>query len=173
MKGENKMFKLYQLKPEGSDCTAPYGVKLNGEYTVESFIHDVLLDRREWGFIGIRDGHSTFGNPCCEYSNGEIKSSSMTEEFSKMKVVSATASGGWSRMDYLLVVEPMYGDFVLITDHFGIRHELVDGVANFTVYHALGGKPTAMFRTKAGAINECKYLERMLAEECEKWTKSE
>lgn len=99
------MFKLHQLRPEGGDCTAPYAVDLGGEYTVREFIRDVLLDKREWGYIGIDIGHnSIFGDPCCEYSHGGLKTS-LPAEFLTMKVVSAKASGGWSRMDYLLTTE--------------------------------------------------------------------
>lgn len=66
------MFRLHQIRPEGSDCTAPYDVELNGEYSVEQFIKDVLLVKREWGYIGIRDGKSIFGSPNCEYNHGTL-----------------------------------------------------------------------------------------------------
>ena len=98
------MFKLVQLKPEGSDCTAPYEVQLNGEYTVGEFINDVLKDVREWGYIGINNDRTVFGDPHCEYKYGKL-TSPMDEKFLNMRVTSARASGGWSRMDYILSVE--------------------------------------------------------------------
>lgn len=167
------MFKLVQLKPEGSDCTAPYEVQLNGEYTVEQFINDVILDKREWGRIGIDDGKSIFGDPVCEYKWGQIVST-MEEKFLKMRIVSAKASGGWSNMDYLLTVEPVNGEFVEITTHYGIRPEDVFGHTAFVVYRIGDEKNPenhiAGFRNKNAAINECKYLERLNAP---KWSKEQ
>ena len=59
-----RMFKLIQTGPEGSDCTAPYEVALNGEYTVEQFVKDVILDKRECGSI-YTVGHEKM----CSYQN--------------------------------------------------------------------------------------------------------
>ena len=157
------MFKLVQIRPEGSDCTAPYGVQLNGDYTVEQFINDVLLDEREFGYIGIYNGKSVFGDPRCEYRFGEIIST-MDEKFLNMRVTSATASGGWGRMDYILTVEVVDGKFIEITENYGIRPENIFGDKVFAVYkngEEDSRKFIAVFRNMAAAINECKYLERL------------
>ena len=157
------MFKLRQLRPEGGDCTAPYEVDLGGEYTVGDFIRDVLIDDREWGYIGIYNGKDIFGNPNCEYSHGELKTT-LPDDFLGMKIVNATASGGWSRMDYLLTVEPVDGVFIQITDHYGIRHENIYGDSIFVVYR-VGSinreKRISGFKNRSAAVHECRYLERL------------
>ena len=159
------MFKLTQLRPEGSDCTAPYGVELNGEYTVAEFITDVLKDEREWGYIGIDDGKAIFGNPCREYKGGKMLST-LPDDFLTMKVTRARASGGWSRMDYLLKVEALNGPLVTVTTHYGFRKEDIYGDYKFVVYK-LGeiGNSIASFKNQIAAIHECKYLERLFKDE--------
>ena len=164
------MFKLIQIRPEGSDCTAPYDVELNGKYTVEQFIYDVLKDKREWGYIGINDGKSIFGNPNCEFRYGELLSSLPTE-FLKMQVTKARASGGWSRMDYILTVDVVNDVFVEITEHYGICLEDVYGNSGYVVYE--NGRQgyhenyIAKFKNRQAAINECRYLERCYDERIE------
>lgn len=153
------MFKLIQLRAEGSDCTAPYGVELNDAYTVEEFIHDILLNKGEWGYIGINDGRSVFGDPSCKYSHGELKSS-LPPEYLKLKVVSAKASGGWSRMDYLITPEVVAGEIFRVTDHYYIREEDIMGRCMYGVYENKEDTPIAIFRNRVSAMNECLYLER-------------
>ena len=43
------MFKLIFKKGPYRDQTADYDIKLNGQYTVESFIKEVLSKEGEWG----------------------------------------------------------------------------------------------------------------------------
>lgn len=157
------MFKLVQIGPAGDDCTALFDVRLNGPYTVETFIHDVLLDSSEWGRIGINDGYTPFGNPSCEFSHGVLKSN-LPEEYLPLEVVSARASGGWSNMNYRLTVKPVMGEFYKVTDHYGIRPEDSYRQTIYMVYKVAevsDGKGIAAFRVKNAAINECRYLERL------------
>lgn len=98
------MFKLIQSGPTCGDCTAPYNVILDKEYTVEDFIKTILLRSNEWGYIGIFDGKSIFGNPNCEYRYGNLKTH-LPNGYLSNKVVRVMASGGWTRMDYILTVE--------------------------------------------------------------------
>ena len=162
------MFKLIQKRPEGSDCTAPYEVQLNGKYTVESFVNDVLLVKNEWGNIGIDDGRSVFGDPVIQYADGYLKDEHFPESVRNLKVCSARASGGWSRMDYILTVEPVAGDFVQVTDRYGFRRENVFGPMRYVVYRTRDADdgififPIATFKEHYSAVNECKYLERMI-----------
>lgn len=90
------------------DCTAPYAVELDKEYTVGQLI-DVILTRagtlREWGNIGIYDGESIFGNPKCEYAYGRLGNGNMPSEFLAKKVIKVKADGGWSYMNFMLWVE--------------------------------------------------------------------
>lgn len=162
------MFRLTQIRPEGSDCTAPYKVELNGKYTVESFVDDVLLLNNEWGIIGIEDGLSVFGDPHVEYGQGKLKSENFNETISNLKVCSVRASGGWSRMDYIITVEPVMGDFVKVTDRYGFRLEDIFGPMKYVVYAVHDADydnfsfPIAAFKEHYSAVNECKYLERLI-----------
>lgn len=98
------MFNLQQCGREGGDCTAPYKVILDRSYTVRTFIDAVLNGRStEWGYIGINDGHTIFGNPSCEYRYGKLQNA-MNECVLDKAVISVKASGGWTRMDYLIKV---------------------------------------------------------------------
>ena len=103
------VFKLIQSTPVSGDCTCGYNVKLDREYTVKDFIDTVLSERtREWGCIGIYDQSDFvgryFGNPNMEYSHGKIVTSNFTEDILRKEVKDVSASGGWSRMDYILKV---------------------------------------------------------------------
>ena len=106
---ERTVFKLIQSTPVSGDCTCGYNVKLDREYTVKDFIDTVLSERtREWGCIGIYDQSDFvgryFGNPNMEYSHGKIVTSNFTEDILRKEVKDVSASGGWSRMDYILKV---------------------------------------------------------------------
>lgn len=162
------MFKLIRTSPEGSDCTAPYDVELGGKYTVKEFIEDVLKDAREWGHIGIDPGpgvSSVFGDPHCEYSHGVLKSN-LPEDILEMSISSARASGGWSRMDYILSIDLPISRFIEITDHYGIRYEYgLYGVYRYDQDYLYDR--TSAFRNKFAAVNECKYLERLTGKDIE------
>lgn len=96
------MFKMIQSTAIGSNCTCEYIIELDKEYTVREFIDTILKEKnREWGYIGIKCIGTIFGKPYCEYSHGSLKYNLPTEILDK-KVNRATASGGWSRMDYLI-----------------------------------------------------------------------
>ena len=161
------MFKLISNGPEGGDCTAPYIVELNGEYTVKTFIADVLKIKDEWGYIGIEHGRSIFGDPHCEYSNGKLKTL-LPDKYLNLKVVSASAHGGWSRMDYILGVEVTHEATHNVTEHYCIRREDIFGEDAYVVYRIgnVGpGRGIGAFRNVNAAINECKYLERLNKED--------
>lgn len=102
------MFYLIQTTSESSDCTCEYEVKLDKEYTVGEFVNTVL-DKcyKERGYIGIfKDtGHyvdRTFGNPLIQYKYGLLKTDNFSNKILNQKIKSVTASGGWSRIDYLI-----------------------------------------------------------------------
>jgi len=100
------LFKLVQAGPESRDCTAPYDVILDRSYTVKEFIHTVLTQRSdEWGYIGIKNPDEPFfGDPKIRYRWGIEEYAPLRSLFDK-RIISVTASGGWSRMDYQLVLE--------------------------------------------------------------------
>lgn len=100
-----------ELKPAGSvrgDCTAPYDVELSRECTLRELM-DVILTRNEWGYIGQYDPRTVFGWPCVEYSGNQIKEcvwrEGFGEEYYQRKVKKVKADGGYSRMDYIVVLE--------------------------------------------------------------------
>lgn len=99
------MFKFKKSGPTSGDCTAPYDIILEKTYTVEEFVNTVLTNRdNEWGYIGIKNKNEPFfGYPCCEYKRGHLLSVLPADILAK-KIQSVTASGGWSRMDYKLIL---------------------------------------------------------------------
>ena len=104
---ERTVFKLIQSTPVSGDCTCGYKVLLDKEYTVQEFVDTVLTEKnKEWGYIGIYDPSDfigrTSGSPCIEYRYGEIKSEKFRNGILSQIILSVSASGGWSRMDYVL-----------------------------------------------------------------------
>lgn len=96
---------LTQLKPAGGDCTAPFSVTGYKANTVGELILEIFKKNpREWGYIGIKDGKSTFGNPKCEYNCGKLLNN-LPNDIIQKEIKSVSASGGWSRMDYLITIE--------------------------------------------------------------------
>ena len=97
------MIKLTQSTRTFGDCTAGYAVTMDKEYTVEEFISEVLT-RNEWGCICIyNEGQAWLesGTPNCEYKQDKLVTE-MQKEVLQRKIKSVTASGGWSRMDYVI-----------------------------------------------------------------------
>ncbi len=96
------MIKLHRCGCEGGDGTAPYEVVLDQSYTVRTFIEAILKERgTEWGIIEIIKGNDVFDFPSYAYRYGEL-TSKMDKCFLDETVISVKASGGWSRMDYLI-----------------------------------------------------------------------
>ena len=79
-------------------------VSLNKECSVGEFI-DSVLKRNEWGYIGIKNHRHIFGSPNCKYRRDKIVNTEFTEEYLYRKVATVSASGGWSRMDYILTLK--------------------------------------------------------------------
>lgn len=97
------MFKLYCVGKVCGDCTAPYGVELDKEYTVNEFVQAVLT-RQEWGYIGIYCQGKIFGEPKCEYKDNKLLYA-LPDNVLNKRVVKAQADGGLKRIDYLLWIE--------------------------------------------------------------------
>ena len=95
------MIKLKQNTRTFGDETAGYAVELTKKYTVKEFVNEVLENDREWGYIGISCGGAIFGSPNCEFRNGKLESS-LPDDVMNKEISGVKASGGWSRMDYLL-----------------------------------------------------------------------
>ena len=84
----------------GGDCITPYKLVFDKPITVKEFI-DEVLKREEWGYIGIYKPGTIFGDPCCEYKKAKLLNH-LPKEILNKPIASANASGGWTRMDYIL-----------------------------------------------------------------------
>lgn len=116
----NQLFKLRQCGPERGDCTAPYEVIFeltNRHPTVNQFLKDVISRKRDWGRIKISSDQSRktvwdlIGYQgkvdTLEYRWGEWGKDYdiFVEKYGDRKIKSATADGGWSLMEYVLLLE--------------------------------------------------------------------
>lgn len=100
------MFRFVRNGEERGDCTAQYNIVLDKEYTVMEFIKAIKDTKEEWGYIGIKNKDEPFfGKPKCEYNRGVIFNSEFTTDVLLKTIASVKADGGWTRMDYLLVLE--------------------------------------------------------------------
>ena len=89
---------LKQSGRTGGDCTAPYDVDLSRPCTLQELIKEILA-RKEWGYIWVK------GVVGVEYTReGKIRGSIPAESLTR-NVKEAKASGGWSRMDYDVLLD--------------------------------------------------------------------
>ena len=94
------MITLTQVTPTGGDCTAGYRVDLDKEYTVSEFIEEVLQRfSNEWGYFCIKNLFTRI-----EYRSGKLIENMIEGNVLSAKIVSVTANGGWSSMDYNIIV---------------------------------------------------------------------
>ena len=111
------MITLNQIGPNGRDGTARYYVDVDYEYKVGEFIKSVLNERRhEWGEITIKpdEGKKEWQDIIlsqgkadiysCEYAYGRLKSK-LKKNVLEKNIVCICAYGGYSFMNYVLVVE--------------------------------------------------------------------
>lgn len=89
-----------------SDETNEYLVELSRSMTVREFIDEWLETRPdEWGYFGIYDCKSIFGNPVCEYRYGKIITPILPTNFLESEIKCVHGSGGWTRSDFQFEVE--------------------------------------------------------------------
>lgn len=93
----------FQCLHENGDSTANYNVVIAQSCTLREFIDHIVKTRGEWGYIGIKEPESVFGDPCIEYKPGQI----ITPDWENLMyiyldsaVTSASYHGGWSRGDW-------------------------------------------------------------------------
>ena len=86
--------------PHG-DGSSYYTVQTSRECSVQEVVDYAVAREKEWGYIGIDNGSAVFGDPCCEYKWGSLLSSLPAEVLDK-PVGAIQASGGWSRMDFMI-----------------------------------------------------------------------
>lgn len=88
---------FFPITPMGSDCTQAFRVELDGEYTVGDLIDYALTIRKdEWGEFEV--DHCRI-----EYRHGKIvNGEEIIPHVKDVKINKLIASGGWSRMDYIV-----------------------------------------------------------------------
>lgn len=89
--------KFTQSGMTGGDCTAPYDVSFAPGCTLRDLVLDVL-QRGEWGYIDIEAPYFSR----CEYKGRNVIGSLLPKEILDKEVKRVKASGGYSRMDYLV-----------------------------------------------------------------------
>lgn len=98
------MIKIVYTKSR-SDQTFEYGVIIQKPMTVGEFIKEWITTRpNEWGYFGIYDGRTIFGNPQCEYSNGKIITDPIPDEYLNSEIDAVNGSGGWTRSDFIFKI---------------------------------------------------------------------
>ena len=89
---------------DNGDATSNYEVSIKGTMTLNDLVERVLSCERDWGYIRI--GKNWNAPKYIEYRCGKIVMDNR-DEYSYSgdeEIVSMTASGGWSRMDYYVEV---------------------------------------------------------------------
>ena len=98
------MFVLAQCGPTRGDCTAPYRVHLDKEYTVTELVDAIITNNpEEWGNIKLGN---ILGKTICSYRWGKI-TVPIAEQYKDQKIITISADGGWSAMDYIITVSPI------------------------------------------------------------------
>ena len=89
------------------DATSNYDVQFHQTFTVRDFILHILHNKGdEWGYFIIERERVV------EYSHGrliELLNGDLLYKNLDENVVKITASGGWTRMDYIIYVESKEG----------------------------------------------------------------
>lgn len=99
------MFELRDVTGVGSDCTSGYHVDFYSRYTVKEFINEILTKHPgEFGCILVKCNIDPVLN--INYRMGDItyETTTIHEETLNSTIKSATASGGWGRMDYDIII---------------------------------------------------------------------
>lgn len=109
------MFKLHQCGSVRGDCTSPFNVIFDKPINVKEFIDYITRpDSKDWGCVSISKDPSITHVwdlfhikriPKLEYRYDEIISGEdIIEKYGTETIIKATADGGWTRMDYVLLI---------------------------------------------------------------------
>ena len=95
----NKTFTLIHRDGPFGDCTSGYDVSIPEDISVEEFVQMVITQEpNEWGAVYCGRGI------VAEYKRGKATFRPEYDKYKNEKIVSVTAHGGWSLMDYDIVV---------------------------------------------------------------------
>lgn len=102
------MFTLRQSGPIGGDETAMHSVNFDNPHelhTIGQFMDDLLKGHSgDWGSVEVRGStRPGYTVVSLSYSHGHTEEQ-FADEILKQEIKSISASGGWSRMDYLIFV---------------------------------------------------------------------
>ena len=78
------------------DCTCYYEIKFNRIMTLKDFVESIFK-KNEWGYIDVN-------NFRIEYKKNKIIYGTFPPEYYLKTIKSCTTNGGWSRMDYRIVL---------------------------------------------------------------------
>lgn len=98
------MFTLTQVGETFGDCTSSFKVNLEKEYSVIDFVSTVLSRVPEWGFIELKIKNNEDIITRLEYRYGKLIEENFNEKLNNSKILEVKSHGGYSRMDYLLVI---------------------------------------------------------------------
>ena len=92
-------FEYVAIGKTSSDCTTPFKIKFDKKITLGEFIKQILT-KNEWGYIEI-------GKDRIEYCGNKIPTPNLFTKLYDKTINECYASGGWSRMDYDIVLDDM------------------------------------------------------------------
>ena len=104
-----KMRKVFD-GPIRSDCCSHQIYEVIAPLTVREMC-EYIITTNEWGYIGINNGNSIFGNPRIEYINHEYVdenrnpiSMNWPERILNAQIKKIDWDGGWSNGDWLFTI---------------------------------------------------------------------
>ena len=98
-----ELLKFIKTSGVHADETTSFDIKINKDNaTVKDIIEYILSRSKDWGYICI----GTFlSHKSIEYKYGVIISDNISSEDKNKIVKTINACGGWSRMDYRIVID--------------------------------------------------------------------
>lgn len=98
-----RLLKFIRTSKIFGDESSTYDVQINKDNTtVKDIIEYILSQNDEWGFIYI---NNFLSSKRIEYKYGVIISDNIPSEDKNKIVKIMDASGGWSRMDYRIIID--------------------------------------------------------------------
>lgn len=91
----------------GGDCTCPYSVTSDTPLTVAELVQQILT-RKEWGNISFYYRKIEWGTSISTAQYSETQLNNVDDTFVKIQeksVIKIRACGGWTRMDYDVLIE--------------------------------------------------------------------
>lgn len=97
--------KLVKTSGPYGDQTCMYDVIFKSEMTLQEFVNEVLENKSEWGNITVKD--EKLNNIIrIKYSYGNIENNEeITIKMEDYYIFAIKANGGWSMMNYMVVLK--------------------------------------------------------------------